>query len=261
MTAFVEGGSTMRTVRLLAICAWIVLTLPLGSAIAQPVSRLKGRVITDAGTATDGVEVQALAMAGFGGGGYVGPPSLSARSNAKGEWTIVGLRAGVWMIDVSVAQGLPEAVAVPVNLFVPQSPGSSGLMLTWQLVMKLAPVPDGDAGRILHDAAQAARAGDAERVRSLLTRVPQDADIAFLTAAGGICLIARDPALARALFRAAASKDPMSYRAARGLASAALVQQDFAEASRQFALARDRTKDKDEQRYLSAAIGDLAQQK
>jgi hypothetical protein len=251
----------VRTVGRVAIGASTIVALSLSAAVAQPVSRLKGRVVTDAGTASDGVEVRAQAVAGFGGGGYVGPPSLTARSNAKGEWTIVGLRAGVWIIDASMAQGLPETVVLPVNLFVPQSPGVSGLMLTWQLVLKLAPAPDGDAGRILQDAAQAERAGDAERVKSLLTRVPQDADAAFLTAAGRICLAARDAGLARALFRAAAAKDPTSYRAALGLASAALVQQDFAEASRQFALARDRTKDKDEQRYLSAAIGDLAQQK
>jgi hypothetical protein len=251
----------MRTAGRVAIGVWTILALALSSAVAQPVSRLKGRVWTDAGTAGDGVEVRAQAVAGFGGGGYVGPPSLTARSNAKGEWTIVGLRAGVWIIDASMAQGLPEAVALPVNLFVPQSPGVSGLMLTWQLVTKLAPAPDGDPGRLLHDAAQAQRTGDLERVRSLLTRVSQDADVAFLTAAGGICLAAREAGLARALFRAAAAKDPMSYRAALGLASAALIQLDFSEASRQFALARDRTKDKDEQRYLSAALGDLAQQK
>jgi hypothetical protein len=251
----------MRTASRVAIGAWTILALSLSPAVAQPVSRLKGRVLTDSGTAGDGVEVRAQAVAGFGGGGYVGPPSLTARSNAKGEWTIVGLRAGVWIIDASMAQGLPEAVALPVNLFVPQSPGVSGLMLTWQLVLKLAPAPEGEPGGILRDAAQAQRAGDAERVKALLTRVPQGADVAFLTAAGSIGLAARDAALARALFRAAAAKDPSSYRAALGLASAALVEQDFAEASRQLALARDRTKDKDEQRYLSAAIGDLAQQK
>jgi hypothetical protein len=52
--------------------------------------------------------------------------------------------------------------------------------------------------------------------------------------------------------------DPSSYRAALGVASLFLLQRDFDSASRAFDATRNRTHDKDEQKFLTAAIGDLA---
>jgi Tfp pilus assembly protein PilF len=71
-------------------------------------------------------------------------------------------------------------------------------------------------------------------------------------------MVAREMPLARSLFVRALERDPSSYRAALGVASMFLLQRDFDSASRAFDAARSRTHDKDEQRFLSAAIGDLA---
>ena len=49
-----------------------------------------------------------------------------------------------------------------------------------------------------------------------------------------------------------------SYRAAMGIAGTFLLQRDFDSASRAFDATRNRTHDKDEQKFLSAAFGDLA---
>ena len=88
--------------------------------------------------------------------------------------------------------------------------------------------------------------------------MPADADAEFLAAAGRVAVAVRDMGLANALFRSAAERDPASYRAALGMASMFLLQRNFDSASRAFDAARSRTHDKNEQRFLSAAIGDLA---
>ena len=71
-------------------------------------------------------------------------------------------------------------------------------------------------------------------------------------------MVARDMDLARTLFLRALERDPSSYRAALGVASMFMLQRDFDNASRAFDATRSRTHDKDEQKFLSAAIGDLA---
>ena len=74
---------------------------------------------------------------------------------------------------------------------------------------------------------------------------------------GNIALIAHNPALARALFQRAIESDPTAYRATRGVASVFLLNRDFDSASRAFDAARSRTQDKDEMKFISAALGDL----
>src|SRR2546429_162476 len=77
-------------------------------------------------------------------------------------------------------------------------------------------------------------------VRSALERRRADADADYLAAAARVALVARDPALARALFQRALERDPASYRAALGIASVFLLQRDFDSASRAFDAARNR---------------------
>jgi Tfp pilus assembly protein PilF len=91
-----------------------------------------------------------------------------------------------------------------------------------------------------------------------LRRVPDDANPDYLAAAGRVSLLARDTEMARAYFTRALEADPTSYRAALGVASTVLLQRDFDLASRAFDAARNRTRDKDEQRFISAALSDLA---
>ncbi|HWW88476.1 MAG TPA: hypothetical protein VNZ26_33005, partial [Vicinamibacterales bacterium] len=75
---------------------------------------------------------------------------------------------------------------------------------------------------------------------------------------GRIALIDHDWALAKGLFDHAVEKDQGSFGGILGQASVALVLRDFDTASRRFAAARDRATDKDVQKFLSAAVGDLA---
>jgi len=91
-----------------------------------------------------------------------------------------------------------------------------------------------------------------------LSEVPDDADAEYLAGAGRIALLARQFDVARTLFTRALETDPSSYRAALGIASMFLLRRDFDSASRAFDAARNRTRDKDEQRFIAAAISDLA---
>ena len=91
----------------------------------------------------------------------------------------------------------------------------------------------------------------------LLARLADSNDPVVLTAAGTICLMMRDATVARPLFRRALDRDPASFRATLGMGSSALMQRNVDAAAKAFADARNRTKDKDEPGFVSAAILEL----
>jgi Tfp pilus assembly protein PilF len=108
------------------------------------------------------------------------------------------------------------------------------------------------------DAAAAAGSGKLDDAKLLLARVPEEANADYLAAAGRVSLLAREMGMARTYFTRALERDPSSYRAALGVATTVLLQRDFDLASRAFDAARSRTRDKNEQKFLTYAIGDLA---
>jgi len=224
----------------------------------QPVSRLKGRITTETGAPIANAEVRAEALYGSAAGTFAGQRTFSERTNAKGEWTIMGIAPGIWEFDIVAPGALPEAVALPIRLLTASGPNAGGQLLPWQLVMKPLPPPAGAPGATLMAVLEAARDGRGSEVRTLLSRVAEDADADYLSGAGRIAMLARDTPLARTLFLRALERDPASYRAAMGVASTLLIQRDFDNASRAFDAARSRTHDKDEQKFLTFAVGDLA---
>ena len=224
--------------------------------VAQPVSRLKGRVVTEGGVPIKNADIRAEAFFGYAAGAFGGQRIFTATTNDKGEWTIIGVKSGIWLFTVAAPGRVPETVALPIQMLVTVSSGASGLLLPWQLILKPALVPDSTYGNVLATANQAAH-DTPERVRTMMSAVPDDADGDFLGGAGRIVLTVGEPGLAIQLFKRALERDPSSYRAALGIASAALLLRDFDTASRAFAAARDRTHDKDEQKFISAALDDL----
>jgi len=224
----------------------------------QPVARLRGRVLTDDGVRLAAADVRAEAVYGAAAGTFAGQRSFSTRTNAKGEWSILGIAPGIWLFSVTAAGYLPEAVVLPNRLVTASGPNAGGQVFTWELVLK--PIPAGDDARrgALVNAATAVRAGRAAEADPLLASAPEDGDADYIAGAGRVALVAGRLDAARTLFTRALERDPSSYRAALGVASTLLLQRDFDNASRAFDAARSRTHDKDEQRFLSAAIGDLA---
>ena len=141
----------------------------------QPVSRLKGHVTTASGQPIANAEVRAEAIYGSAAGTFAGQRTFSERTNAKGEWNIMGIAPGIWVFDVIAPGALPESVALPIRLLTASSPNAGGQLLTWQLVLKPVPPPPGEEGTTLGAALDAARAGHAEEVRTLLERVAENA--------------------------------------------------------------------------------------
>ena len=230
------------------------------TALAQHAAfRVKGFVRDDSGKPIAGAEVRVEAFYGYFAGAFGGGQrTFATKTGSRGDWNVGGLQPGVWLFEVFSPDRVPETVILPIRILTTADMGESGMSLTWDVVLKPISAQDDQNARFLIESAQAAREGHAEGVRSALQQLPADADADYLAGAGRVAMVARDFALARSLFTRAIERDPLSYRATLGLASAALYQRDFDSASRAFDAARNRTSDKDEQRFISAAIGDLA---
>jgi len=250
-----------RMRRAFIVCAMLMLpALPALSVLhAQHAAfRVKGRVVTERGEPIDKADVRLEAFYGYAAGTFAGPRKLSAQSNAKGEWNVGALQPGIWLFEVMAPGYIPETVVLPIRILTTVSMGTSGMALTWDLVLKPVRPSTDVKGELLTQAAAAARDAHPDQARTALQIMPEDADADFMAGAGRIALVARDLPLAKTLFMKALERDPSSYRAALGMASLFVLERDFDSASRTFDAARNRTHDKDEQKFLSAAIGDLA---
>jgi hypothetical protein len=239
------------------LCLVFVAAAAAVSLSAQPLDRLSGKVFSGAGAPVADADVQVEAMFGFAGGDFLGQRTFAARTNAKGEWALLAFKAGIWVFDAIAPGQLSDSIALPFNLVAPASSGIDRMTPAWHPILRLLPAPAGDIGQILAEATEAARARRSDRVTPLLTRLAQSNDPTVLTAAGSICLLMRDPTVARPLFRRALERDPTSFRAALGMGSSALMQRNVDEAAKAFVTARNLTKDKDERGYLSAAVAEL----
>jgi hypothetical protein len=228
-----------------------------GAATAQPLNRLKGSVVGEHGEPIE-ADVRIEAVSGPRGEGYVGQRTYTVRSNAKGDWTLIGFKAGAWMFAAAPPDQLLDVVVLPINVMVPAGSGMAGITPFWQPVLKPASIPPGDVGEWLAQGTAAALGGDSARVSQTLGVVPADADESALAAAGRVCLWVHELGLARTLFTRALARDSSSFRATLGLGSTALMISDFNAAGKAFKAARELTHDKDERTYLTAAIADLS---
>ena len=264
------GGSERRggtgwigwTGKTLLVCAMLVVpalfTLPALPALsAQALDRLTGRVVTARGTPATGADVRVEAIFGFAGSDFLGQRTFATRTSATGEWSLLAFKAGIWVFDAAVDGMLPDAIALPFNLVAPPGRGIDRLTPGWHPVLRIEPLPPGEMGRMLADAAAAARAQRPEKAVELLSLLQDTRDADVLAAAGTICLLMRDATVARPFFRRALERDPKSFRAALGMGSTALMQRNVDVAAREFGVARGLTQDKDERGYLSAAISEM----
>lgn len=236
----------------------LVLALVTAASAQHPAFRIKGRVTTDRGEPIPRAEVHLEAFFGYAAGTFAGQRLFDTTTNANGEWNVGALQPGIWLFDVRAPGFVPETVALPIRILTTVSMGTSNMTLVWDLVLKALKIPDDPWGAYLADVTALAQSGKTAEVRAALLKLPDDPAADYLAAAGRIALVARDLALAHTLFARALERDPASYRAALGLASTFVLQRDFDNASRAFDATRSRTSDKAEQRFLSAAIGDLA---
>jgi hypothetical protein len=241
----------------IAIACCVTVALPV-SARAQPVFRILGQVSDDKGQAIADADVAVEALFGYAAGTFAGQRTFAARTDAKGRWNVLGVKSGVWIFEVLAPGYVPEVVGVPITLLTTVSSGQSGNSLPWTLVLKAQRMPQGERGQVLGAALDAAKAHQKDDARTALTRVPADADGDYLACAARIAIVARDFELAQTLFTRALQQDPSAYRTALGLATGFLANRDFDSASKAFDAARARTHDKDEVRFITIALTDLA---
>jgi len=224
---------------------------------AQPLSRLKGRVVDQHGQPIENAAVRIEAVSGFLGDPYTGQRTFATTTDRKGEWALIGFKAGIWIFDASVEGRMPGAVALPITLLAAAGSGLGDVTPAWHPVLRLVTPPAGEEGDLLVDSADAAREGVPTAAFLSLRRLQASANPDVLIAAGNICLELRDPVSALPFFRKALEREPGSFQATLGVASSALMQRDYNLAAKAFDEARARTKDKDERSYITVAIAEL----
>jgi hypothetical protein len=200
-----------------------------------------GRVVTDKGEPIANAEVHVEGFYGKAAGPITGQRTYTVTTDKKGAWNVLGVRPGVWLFEAVAPGYYPESVALPIQIIATSSSGQTGMALTWQLVLKPVVMADETRAKLLMTGA-----------------VPEDAGAEDVAGAGRLALQARDTGLARALFQKALERNPQSYRAALGIATTFMLARDFDSASRVFNAARSRTHDKDEIKFITVALSDLA---
>jgi hypothetical protein len=225
---------------------------------AQPVFRLLGQVADAKGAPLPAADINVEALYGYAAGTFAGQRTFSTKTDAKGHWNVMGVKAGIWIIQATAPGYVPETVGLPIMILTTVSSGRSGMSLEWTLPLKMERMPDGDRGQSLSVALDAARAGKKDDLRAVLSRLSDGSDADYLSAAGRIAIVGRDFELAQSLFISALQQDQTAYRIPLGLATDFLALRDFNSASKAFDAARARTKDKDEQRFITVALTELA---
>lgn len=239
--------------RLLAIV--VVLASSVVGADAQTVYRLKGTTRTADG-APVGAAITGEALAGFRGDQFVGQKELSVSANDKGEWNMLGLTAGVWMFTATSLGTLPSVIVLPVKFAQRQMQSAQGGQLSWNVPFTM--VPDA-AHPQLEQAASLAMEGRAtEAVQFLSGALLPDATPEAQCAAGQIALIVDQTGLAQQVFQMLQKADAKNGCAPLGLASIALMTNDWDGAAKMLWTARELAP-RDLRPALAAAIAELQQ--
>src|SRR4029077_1006463 len=151
--------------------------------------RAKGRVVTEQGTPIEKAEVRLEAFYGYAAGTFAGVRKFSDQTNKKGEWSVGAMQPGVWLFEVIAPGYIPETVVLPIRILTTASMGTSGMSLTWDLILKPVPAPDDVKGELLKQAAVAARNREVDAVREALRLIPEDPSADFLAVAGRIAMV------------------------------------------------------------------------
>ena len=139
------------------------------AADAQPLGRLRGRVVTTMGSPVDGASVGSKPFTASSAA-ITPDEDVRIRADAKGEWALIGFKAGVWIFEASAPGRLPDVIALPINVSVAPSVRRRRRHTELAPVLRLSPIPDTPAGESLKEAADAALADRTRSVRTVLAR-------------------------------------------------------------------------------------------
>jgi hypothetical protein len=209
---------------------------------AQMTYRLKGTVKDHEGKPVEGAKVRAEALIGFRGEQFVGQKEFETTTNARGEWTILGLTSGLWTFEASAPELVPQAIVLPINF------------TNRKLPMTLRRTTH----QQLQSAGAAAAAKRTEEAVATIGLIAGDKDPDVLCSAGEAALFVRQHGLARAVFEQVVKRDAKHGCATRGLASAAMMQSDLDRAARMLWTVLDLLP-RDQRPAYGAALKDLQQ--
>lgn len=233
----------------------VVLVLLATVSEAQTIYRLKGTTRTGEG-APVGAAIKGEALVGFRGDQFVGQKELTASANEKGEWNMLGLTAGIWMFTASAQGSLPSVVVLPIKFAQRQMQSAQGGQLSWNLPLVM--VPDDKHPGLKQAAALAMEGRATESVQFLSGALLPDATPEAQCAAGQVALIIDQTGLAQQVFQMLRKADDRNACAPLGLASIALMTNDWDTAAKMLWTAREIVP-REQRPALAAAIGELQQ--
>jgi hypothetical protein len=238
--------------RILGLVIAMVLALPVVAA-SQMTYRLKGVVRDNDGKPVEGARVRGEALIGFRGEQFVGQKEFTNTTNAKGEWNLLGLTSGIWAFEATGPDLIPQVVLLPIN-FTNRKPSGMGGSFAWELPLWVR--------RFKHEglvtAAKAAEAKQTNDAVAAISSVMAEKDPEVLCAAGELALLVRQNGLGRAIFEQILKAEPKHPCATLGLASAALMQNNFDLAAKMLWNAVDLVP-QPQRAALGAAVKDLQQ--
>lgn len=224
--------------------------------------RVSGTIIVEGGAPIAGARIRTDALRGEMARPFGGQREFRATANQAGEWSLIGLTRGLWVLEVTAPDFLPHVVIVPISMMLKPEP------VAWETTLGLLPLsavvpPDAPKNApelYIQDAAEKAMGGDLKAARQSLQKLTgASLNAGGLVSSGDIALLVRDPQMARRFFELAASAEPKWYRPQLGIASAAMVTFDVDRAMKAYAAARANTNNKKMEVMLSTTIKDLQQ--
>jgi predicted CXXCH cytochrome family protein len=224
--------------------------------------RIRGQVLIEGAGPLAGARLRTDALRGASMSQFAAQREFTARSGRDGEWSILGVTRGLWILEVTASDYLPHVLVVPIAMMLQPEPVPWDTSVSLQPVTAIAPLPESAGGpaKLLLDAADLAIARKTVAARDKLMQLAEATlDARALCAAGDIALLIRDPGLARRFFELAATADGKWYRPQLGIASAAMMAFDFDRAIKGYAAAREGSGNKRLERMLSLAVKDLQQ--
>jgi hypothetical protein len=222
--------------------------------------RIRGQVLIEGGAPLANAQIKTDAIRGPQGAQFVAQKYFTVRTGRNGEWSLLGITRGLWILEVTAFDHLPHVVVVPIAWMLRPEPAAWDTSLALLPESRVAPASGSAAARQVVEAATAAQAGQKSIALEMLRRlVEADLEPDALCAAGDIALLVREPALGREFFDKAADRRANLYRAHLGVASASMMMLDFDRAMKAYAAARSATANKRLERMLSGAIRDLQQ--
>ena len=249
----------------LAVALMMASSFPAANRAAQTgfdTIRIRGQLTIESGGPLFDARIKTDALRGANMSQFAAQRLFTARTGRDGEWSILGITRGLWVLEISARDHLPHVLVVPIYLMLRPEPIPWDTSLSLQPITAVHPEPAAAAGpaRAILDAAELAVAGKWLPAKESLLKLGESTlDARALCAAGDIALVIREPGLARRFFEQAASADEKWYRPQLGIASAAMMAFDFDRAIKGYAAARTASGNPRLERMLSLAVKDLQQ--